>query len=311
MIWALIDTSYLAHRARCSVKGLEFDGTPTNVIFGFMEEMRHIATHPKVQSNRIALCFDSSESLRREQFPEYKLKRHDTRTPDEIRDIASMKRQVRRLRVEILPSIGLPIYRQSGLESDDLMAQGAKQLDMAGPAFDIRGVMVTADGDLYQSITPRVAWFDPARDLWLGYHELVLKKGLEPHQWAQMKVLSGCYGDNVPGIKGIGEKTATDYILNMLKITSKKYAAIVSPAAEPIKLRNHRLVVLPHEKTRPIDFRIPEWQPKEFYRWCKRLGMKSYLSGSRRRAWDAFFAGDFDGPKQQTRKRGEDRVGNR
>lgn len=298
MKWALIDVSWLAHRAKHAVGGLAFGGGVTGVIYGFLEELRAVAADRLVATNHVALCLDDRASLRRDALPGYK-RRHKVKTAEEEVDALEFADQMRRLRYEILPAAGFVLLGQSGLESDDVMAQAALQMDGI-PGWP--HVMVTADNDLYQCITDRVHWYDPSRNLYLDPAGAHYKLGIPPSEWGHVKCISGCAGDCVPGVPGVGPKTATDYLLRLLK-RGKRYDAIVSEDGQRTVRFNRRLVLLPHRETRPVDLRPPAYKPEAFYRAAEKLGFASYLDGSRRRAWDAFFAGDFTGSRQRPRMR--------
>lgn len=301
MRWCLIDASWLAYRARHAFgQRLSFADEPTGVVFGFFEQLRVTCYDPRVRTNAVALCFDSRKSYRRNAFPAYKQKRREERTPAEWAEVIAMKEQVERLRRDILPRCGFVCLKQSGLESDDVMAMAATQLPGTG-------VMVTADNDLYQCINDRVHWYDPVRDLYLDPARLVERKRVGSNEWGLVKCLAGCRGDGVPGIPGIGEKTAIDYIWKILK-PGKKLDAIMSPEGLRIMARNERLVVLPHLKTRPVKLPPdgPQYDRRAFYDVCAEYGFKSYLDGPRRRAWDGFFDGAMnanDLMAQRARKR--------
>jgi len=160
MKWVLIDLSYLAHRARYAVGDLEFDDIPTGVMYGFFEQLLATCKNPPVCSNKILIFTDSKKSYRQRAFPDYKKKRKDNRTPEEQEQIRVMYQQVNKLRDKILPKLGIPVYKQVGLESDDLIAYAAQELTMKKE----EAIIITADGDLYQCITPWVKWYDPGRN---------------------------------------------------------------------------------------------------------------------------------------------------
>lgn len=303
MKWALIDTSWLAHRARYVIRGLEFKGRATGITFGFFEQLRAVCFDRRVLTNKVALCFDSHYSLRHETFPEYKKRRANFRSPEEQEDVAKMHEQLRVLRKTILPECGFRTYMQTGLESDDLLAQAAKQLEGCGGS-----IIITSDSDLYQCINLFAHWFDPSRDIYLDPPEFWVKFEVHPTDWLVVKCLSGCHSDNIPGIKGIGKKTAIQYILGELNSTSPRYTSIVSKEGKKTISRNRKLIELPNRHTAPMELPEPNYNPKAFFKWCKELGFDSFLNtGGRRRQWEAFFEGRLEGLVQTPRKRGEAR----
>ena len=298
MTWALFDMSYFAHRALHTMGRLSHTDIPTGIIFGCLEQLRTTVYDSRVATNKVALFFDSSSSYRQEEFPGYKRKRHENKTPEELEAAAIMRRQITKLRREIMPAAGFPCYRQAGVESDDLMADAAKRT--VGHV-----VIVTGDNDLWQCITGSTHWFDPARNMHLdvnGYRE---KTGLlSTIYWGEVKAISGCSSDCVPGIRGVGEKTAIRYILGALPKHTKAYRNITSTDGMSTIERNLRLVRLPHAKTRSVIVQEPVYNPGAFFEWCRRLGIQSYLRGERHNQWVAFFEGRVGKQKQTARRRG-------
>lgn len=308
MIWVWCDSSYLAHRARWAIKGLSHDDMPTSVIFGFFEAIRSLTTDHRILSNKFGFFFDSKNSFRKSEFPDYKRHRHETRSPEEVESIRIMHLQVDRLRREILPEIGFRTFKQSGLESDDLMAQASSQVVLQG--VDTQAVMVTADSDLYQAVADNVHWLDPSRNLYLDYMGVYKKTCVAPDQWADVLAVKGCRGDGVPGVPGIGIIGAVNHVLGINKAGSKRALSIHSAEGRAIAARNRLLTTLPHRRTKVLDLKEPVYHPEAFFEWCDKLGMDSYLSsGGRRRFWEGFFKGDLSfGDKQAVRKRGVPRA---
>jgi 5'-3' exonuclease len=294
----LIDVSYLAYRALHSMDGLEFDDIPTGVIYGFFEQLLTISSMSNINSNHIHLFFDSRQSYRKRAYPQYKVNRAKDRTPEELTQILVLHEQLDRLRRKILPEIGFSIYRQTGLESDDLIAQSALQLK------DERAVIITADGDLYQCITENIHWYDPARTLYLSPESFFKKKGISSDKWGKVKCFCGCPGDNVKGIPSVGEKTAIEYLNNTLPTHYKRYKVIESDAGAEIIWNIHDLVVLPHPKTKKVNLTRPVYNPQAFFEWCERLGISSYLKGKRHKQWSNFFDNIFDETWAKVRRRG-------
>lgn len=289
--WILIDLLYLAHRARFSMRGFSADETPTGILFGFFEQLLHVCSLPMLRSNQVAVFVDSKESWRTKDFPAYKQKRATNRTEEEWAQIRVMYDQVNELHFNILPSIGIPVYGQQGLESDDLMAWSAAHLTEQKE----KGIMVTGDSDLWQAITDYVSWYDPQRDILHTPKTLKAQKGIFPSQWGFVKALGGCSTDGVPGIKGVSEKGACDYINNKLPHHHKKYRLIREALANGEVDYWKKLVELPHKKTKPIALSALKYQPEVFYEFCKKYQIESYLSGAGRRRWDSFFNGTFSG----------------
>ena len=289
MINLFIDFSFLCHRALHSMGGLNHADIPTGVLYGFFESIRALAADPRIRSNQCHLFLDSKQSYRRQLFPAYKAKRHQDKSPEERRTAAALHQQMGLL-AGALPGMGFPTYIQVGLESDDLLAKAAER----------GGVVITADSDLWQCISPGTAWFDPGRNVMYGPLSFREKKGIDPWHWRMVKALAGCHTDEVPGIPGVGEKTAIDFINHNLPAKGKKWAAIHSPAGAATVERNLALVSLPHPRTRAVDLWPITYNEAAFFAFAKEHGMASYLEAPRMNEWLAFFAGRFD----TTHKRG-------
>ena len=295
--WVLIDLSYLAHRARYATKDLQWEDFCTGVLFGFWEQLRAICSDWRVRSNRVLLCFDSRQSYRRLSYPQYKAHRREDLTAEERAQIQVMHDQVNLLRSEILPAVGFQICRQTGCESDDVMAQIASQIESSP---DQTAIMITADGDLWQCITPRVSWYDPARERLFDPSSFCAAKGISPTHWGMVKAIAGCDGDGVEGIRGVGWKTAVRYLNKELPPHHKTYASIISPEGKAVIERNKTLVVLPHPKTQPVELREPDYSTEAFFSFCERYGFRTYLKEPKQSEWKAFLTGG----RVKTRKRG-------
>lgn len=300
MIWVLVDVSYLAYRAMHAVGDLENEDVPTGVIFGFFHQLRQICLDRRIQSNRVAIFCDSRTSLRKRAHPPYKEKRWTERTQEEIEKVRTMRTQVELLSSEVLPEIGFPVHQQEGLESDDTIAWVANRISTDARLrleTDRKAVMVTSDGDLFQSITEHVHWFDPQRDRYLTPTAFAEWKGVPPSTWGEVKALSGCSSDCVAGVPGVGEATAIRFLKGELPPRLKAHQSIVS--RRDVVDRNRRLVVLPHEATEPVVLREPRYDAGEFFRQCKRFGLLSVLRD--KESWAKFFDGRF----HRVRRRGE------
>lgn len=286
MIWVLVDMSFLAYRALHAVGNLEHEDMPTGVIYGFFTQLRTLALDPRIRSNKIALFCDSRTSLRQKVYPQYKGKRREERSEEEAQRIRIMRDQKNLLEGGILEEIGFPIYKQEGLESDDLIADAAKRL--TGPKR--RGVIITSDGDLYQCITDAVHWFDTQRNVYHTPDTFKEAKKVSPKRWGMVKCIGGCSSDNVAGVPGVGETTAIQYLRGELPKHYARHRAIESADGRSVINRNHELVVLPHYKTGRVELREPQYNPAAFFRMAKLFGLRTFLK-KERKAWEAFFRG--------------------
>jgi DNA polymerase-1 len=201
----LIDGHALAYRAFHALPLEGFatrDGEPTNATYGFTSTLLHILQ--ELKPDYIAVCLDAGHSGRDEIYPDYKA--HRDRMPDEMRV------QMDRIR-QIVQAFGIPIVEVPGVEADDLMGALARQAAEQG----LETVIVTGDRDLLQLVAPGVKVFLAGRRLSNGivYDEEAVRArygGLSPSQLRDFKALVGDKSDNIPGVSGVGEKTATELL---------------------------------------------------------------------------------------------------
>lgn len=307
MTHVLFDSSWLAHRAKHAIGlNLSYKDEPTSVIFGFFQQLQSICFDKRVQSNRVAIFFDSPRSFRQEAHSFYKANRGArNKTTEELIEREVMHDQLNKLHTDILPQCGFPCYSQVGLESDDLIASACLELDGLG-------VIITADMDLLQCISDKAHWFDPAKGMngtYLDTAGMIQLKKVGPNDWAYIKSIAGCTSDNVPGIDGVGEKTAIDYLWKLAK-PGKRLEAIESDEGQKIIARNMKLIKLPHKLTKQVQIVTPKYKPDVFFSWCKKLGFRSYLEGPQRKSWDQFFSGhmsplDRQVPRKRIVKQGD------
>jgi len=273
-----------------SMRGLEFSDMITGMIFGVFEQIRSICVDPLVKSNRVCIFFDSKQSYRRRAYPDYKAHRRKAATDDEIARLDVMHQMSDLLRTEILDAIGMPTYRQTGLESDDLIAKAAKSLEEVW-SDDKQCVIIAADSDLYQCISKHTHWYDPGRAKYYDDLKFWASFEIDASLWGRVKAIAGCSTDNVKGVKGVGQQTAIAYLVGNLPSSRKRYIDITCANGRMIEKRNSALVVLPHAKTKPIELKEPHYNPDAFWQMCKRFGFQSYLEGAAHREWERIFSG--------------------
>ncbi len=201
----LMDGHSLAYRAFFALPAENFTtatGQPTNAIYGFASMLAN--TLRDEQPTHFAVAFDvSRKTWRSEEFPEYKANR--SKTPDEFRG------QVE-LIGELLDAMDADRFAVDGFEADDIIATLATQAEAAG--FEV--LIVTGDRDSFQLVTEHTTVLYPTK----GVSELTRftpqkvqeKYGLSPSQYPDFAALRGDPSDNLPGIPGVGEKTAAKWI---------------------------------------------------------------------------------------------------
>ena len=203
----LIDGSGYIFRAYYALPPLsrKSDGLPTGAVSGFcsmlfklLEDSRsddsiHKPTH-------FAVIFDSAKkNFRNDIYTDYKANR--TETPE---DLAPQFEYIRKaVKAFNLPSIELINY-----EADDLIATYAKQITDAGAKVTV----ISSDKDLMQLVSDKIRLYDPMKNKVLGEKEVFEKFGVKPNQVIDVQSLAGDSSDNIPGVPGIGVKTAAELI---------------------------------------------------------------------------------------------------
>ncbi|MBI4557587.1 MAG: DNA polymerase I [Candidatus Hydrogenedentes bacterium] len=194
----LIDGSAFAYRAFFAIRGLtNSKGLPTNAVFGFVRVLLRILREQ--DPSHLAVVFDApGKTFRDEMYAEYKA--HRPPTPPEL--IAQMP-----YIDALVEAFNIPLIRIPGVEADDVMGALARRAESAG----IEAVLVTGDKDALQLVTDAVKVYDPHKGdagVWYGGKEVKDRFGVPPEHVIDVLALMGDATDNVPGVRGIGEKTA-------------------------------------------------------------------------------------------------------
>jgi DNA polymerase-1 len=213
----LLDTYGLVYRAYFALPGLTTStGTPINAVYGFTMMLNKLIADEK--PTHVVAAFDKGMPAERVAlFAEYKAQRRAM--PDELRGQFALVRQV-------LATYGIPVVEMEGQEADDVIATLARQAREAGE----QTIVVTGDLDLLQIVDDRVTVLVTRRGITeLGrYDPLAVRQrfGLEPAQLPDYRGLKGDPSDNLPGIPGVGEKTAS----KLLQASGSLDALVSNPA---------------------------------------------------------------------------------
>ena len=196
---ALIDGYGFVFRAYHSIPPLtRNDGTPVGAVFGFTTMLLKLLASLNV--SHIAVVFDSgSKTFRNEIFPDYKANRPPC--PEDLIPQFSIVR-------ESAEALNIAILEQVGFEADDIIATIAKKSAKAG--FEV--VIVSSDKDLMQLIDENISMFDAMKNKSISFNEVHEKFSVEPDKVLEVLSLIGDASDNVPGVRGIGPKTASELI---------------------------------------------------------------------------------------------------
>jgi DNA polymerase-1 len=195
----LIDGSSYIYRAYYAIRHLSSPkGFPTNALYGFTQMLLKVLKDRK--PDHLAVVFDvGRRTFRTELYPEYKANR--SAMPDDlVPQIAPIKEMVR--------AFNIPVLQKEGFEADDIIGAISRQCEANG----MNVVVVTGDKDLMQIVTDAVTLLDTMKDKATGIPEVLERFGVEPHLVVDILGLAGDSSDNIPGVPGIGEKTALKLI---------------------------------------------------------------------------------------------------
>jgi len=281
----LIDGSGYIFRAYYALPPLsrKSDGLPTGAVSGFcsmlfklLEDSRsdgsiHKPTH-------FAVIFDSArKNFRNDIYSEYKANR--TEAPEDL--IPQFEYIRKSVQAFNLPSIELSNY-----EADDLIATYAKKIINAGA----RVTVISSDKDLMQLVSNNIRLFDPMKSKILGEKEVFEKFGVKPHQVIDVQSLAGDSSDNIPGVPGIGIKTASELInkYKTLDVLLKKAEEIPQNKRRETLIANkdkallsRRLVTLKDDvpvQEDPSSFILKEVQKNKLYDFLREMEFNKLLS---------------------------------
>ena len=174
------------------------DGTPVNAVYGFTAMLMRLVED--TDADRIAVVFDVARTtFRNDIYPDYKANRDDP-PPELVPQFALIRDAVKALNLQVAE---LP-----GYEADDIIATYARRAAALGAEVTI----VSSDKDLMQLVDERISLFDPVKQRRIGGPEVVERFGVPPEKVVDVQALAGDSSDNVPGVPGIGVKTAAQLI---------------------------------------------------------------------------------------------------
>jgi DNA polymerase-1 len=279
----ILDGNSIVNRAFYGIRMLNApDGTPTNGVYGFLAILQRLLEQEKPDG--VCVTFDvHAPTFRHEMSDAYKAQRKPM--PEELRVQMPILK-------EVLDAMGIRRYELAGWEADDLLGTMASRCETAG--WDCR--LVTGDKDSFQLITEKThvihiktrmgqtetIEYDPSR-----FRE---EYGLEPAGMIDLKALMGDTSDNIPGVPGIGEKTALG-LLHEFGSLDGVYASLESPSIKPSARKklaegvdsarlSYTLATI--RRDAPIEFDPEEglWQLAPngtLYEVCRRLGFGRFI----------------------------------
>jgi len=253
----LIDGNSYVYRAYYAIKKLSNSkGFPTNAVYGFTTMLLKIIRDKTPDG--VVVAFDSPGPTERHRMYEaYKAQRPET-PGDLITQLPYIRKMVSAFRI--------PIFEVPGYEADDIIGTISRIAVSEGADVFI----VTGDKDMLQLVNDKVKMYDPMKDKLFDSEYVKERFGVEPSRIPEFMALTGDAVDNIPGIKGVGEKTAKellsefrsidDLLSNVQKIKKDKLRALVSEYADSVRL-SEKLAVL--DTSVPIDVNIEEFRLRE------------------------------------------------
>src|SRR3989338_5457987 len=235
-IFVLIDGHAVMHKGYHAIPFLSTSkGEPTNAIFGFTSILLNAIKD--IKPDCLAVTFDLPKpTFRHAEYEEYKA--HRKPSPDDL------TMQIPRVK-QLVKTFNIPIYEQEGYEADDLIGTLALKITKENPDMEV--VIVTGDLDILQLVTDNIKVYTMKRGLSeaiiYGLKEVKARYGLTPDQMVDYRGLKGDPSDNIPGVTGIGEKTASDLIQKFGSL-DKLYEKI-SNFQFPISKRDKAKIKLP------------------------------------------------------------------
>ncbi|MEA3328518.1 MAG: DNA polymerase I [Candidatus Omnitrophota bacterium] len=247
----LIDGNSFCYRAFYAIRVLTTSrGRPTNAIYGFIAMLNKIIKEKK--PDYLAVTFDlAGPTFRHEKFKEYKIQRQPM--PDDlIGQLPLIKKVIR--------GYNIPIFEKQGFEADDVLASLARKA--ADKSMDV--YIVTGDKDALQLVDSHIKVYSPHKEAVIYDRKAVMERfGVGPDKMVEIMALAGDPTDNIPGVPGIGEKTAVSLIkefgtlenvlANLDKIRSVKLQQALSEFAEQARL-SKELATVNSDLALDVDF---------------------------------------------------------
>ncbi|HAK89146.1 MAG TPA: hypothetical protein DHV16_08940 [Nitrospiraceae bacterium] len=253
----LIDGNSYFYRAFHAIRGLtNSKGFPTNAIYGFTNMIMKIIREKKPDA--VAIAFDSPHPTERHRiYEEYKAQRPETPN-DLILQIPYIK--------EIINAFNISSFEMPGYEADDIIGTIAKKAASQGVTVFI----LSGDKDMMQIVDGGIKIYDPMKDIIIDEKYVIERFGVSPERLPEIMAITGDTVDNIPGVKGIGEKTAKELLskagsLDELmdhpeKTTSERLKKMIADNIENIKLSR---ILATIDTNIPIDISLQDMIIKE------------------------------------------------
>ncbi len=252
----LIDGNSYIYRAYHAIRNLSTSkGFPTNAIYGFITMLQKIVKEKK--PDYLAIAFDAKGPTKRHKaYEEYKAHR-----PEMPKDLIPQIPLIHKM----VEAFNIPVILMEGYEADDLIGTISKK---AEKEFEV--VIVTGDKDMLQLISPDVKIYDTLKDRVFEEKDVIERFGVGPDKMIEIMGLMGDASDNIPGVHGIGEKTATALIAefgsienllsNIDKLKKPKLAEALKESRDIARLSRELATII---TDCPIEINLNEYKRKE------------------------------------------------
>lgn len=283
MKFMILDGNSIINRAFFGVRPLNApDGTPTNAVFGFINILQRLVDTE--QPDALAVAFDvHAPTFRHEQYEGYKAQRKGM-PEDLVVQVPVLK--------ELLDTLGIRRYECPGYEADDILGTAGRVCEEMGWECEI----VTGDKDSFQLITntthvlhikSRMGQTETKDYTWAEFRE---EYGFDPPYIVDLKALMGDSSDNIPGVPGVGEKTAMELMHRFGSLTAV-YENVDSPdikdgvrkkliAGEDSAKLSYKLATITRQapvQVNPVDCKWGGFQGEGLYAILKRLGFQKFI----------------------------------
>ncbi|KKN88299.1 hypothetical protein LCGC14_0248610 [marine sediment metagenome] len=267
----LLDTNYLAHRAFYSTGHLSHDGEGTGILYGILQTVDQL--QDRFATDKVVFAFDRGYVGRTEIFPDYKANRYKKeKTEEELEQIREFRKQLSQIRDKWLPMLGYRnVFWQNGYEADDVIASLSFIFPFHSANTVYEFIIVSSDKDLWQLVNQHVRCYNPQTQVLTTWESFQKEWGVDPEMWPHVKAIAGDPSDGIPGVKGVGLKTAAKYYSGGLKEDSAVYKRIIGEGVE-IHNRNIKLIRLPFPGTEKFELREDRVTAKRREKVFRKLG---------------------------------------
>jgi DNA polymerase-1 len=268
----VIDAKYLAYRTKYTPAfKLSYRDTRTGITYGVLNSLRKLGK--KFKPVNTVFMWDTTplnRSKRKIEFAGYKVRDDISKmTEQEIKDKVTFSEAYKILMADFY-LLGFAGYELDGYEADDLIALWCQRFSETGT-----NVIITRDEDMYQCLGSNTEIYNEDDKFFKDYDWFIKTYGVEPCDWSLVKAIGGCKSDTVPGVQGIGEATALQYLKGGAK---PKAIEKIHAHMDEIDLYQ-KLTALPHYTLYDyhIPFKYTNLDLSAFVSFCQQNGFRQFM----------------------------------